>query len=269
MPIRGDDAGNNLGTGGDFTVYSGPFTGARGGSEFWARSAKFGGSGTSYLRKTALSGVSDSNTVTLILAFRTDTNTNDRVLFEIGDDPDNNNYGVYIYLSGGTTLEVRIRNSAGSIMLDSGEYSLDSTLNKQHILMLSFSSTVPHAVMYTDGTQSFDTASITNASTVLLASTKIRIGGSESTTKNDHDGDVGFFYFDDSYIDFSQESNRNLFVDQLGYPKDLQKQIDDGLIANPLVYMPFDDTSALGTNAGTGGNFSVNGSVTSGSDVNP
>jgi hypothetical protein len=76
-------------------------------------------------------------------------------------------------------------------------------------------------------------------------------------------------YLSDSYIDFSQESNRNLFIDQLGFPKNLQKQIDDGVIAEPLIYMPFDDTDALGTNNGTGGNFTVNGTVTAGADVNP
>lgn len=38
LPLRADDAGNNPGSGGDFTVNSGPFTGARGPSEYWARS---------------------------------------------------------------------------------------------------------------------------------------------------------------------------------------------------------------------------------------
>ncbi|MCP1319721.1 hypothetical protein, partial [Halomonas sp. 707B3] len=48
MPIRADDAGRNYGTGGDFTVNPGPFIGARGASEFWARSADFDGS-TGYM----------------------------------------------------------------------------------------------------------------------------------------------------------------------------------------------------------------------------
>tara|TARA_R110000744_G_scaffold335603_1_gene440923 strand:- start:260 stop:2062 length:1803 start_codon:yes stop_codon:yes gene_type:complete len=40
LPINASDAGNNLGSNADFTVHSGPFTGARGPSEYWARSAK-------------------------------------------------------------------------------------------------------------------------------------------------------------------------------------------------------------------------------------
>ena len=43
LPLRADDAGNNLGTGGDFTVNSGPFVGARGASEYIARGAAVDG----------------------------------------------------------------------------------------------------------------------------------------------------------------------------------------------------------------------------------
>jgi hypothetical protein len=83
------------------------------------------------------------------------------------------------------------------------------------------------------------------------------------------DGKLGFFYINQNYTDFSQESNRNLFVDQLGYPKDLGSDGSNPTGSSPLIYMKFDDTSALGTNSGTGGNFTVNGTVTAGADVDP
>ena len=73
-------------------------------------------------------------------------------------------------------------------------------------------------------------------------------------------------YFTTDYIDFSQESNRNLFVNQLGYPRDLSKEIEAGNIPKPLIYLPFDDTSNLGKNLGTGGDFTVIGNVTPGVD---
>lgn len=82
------------------------------------------------------------------------------------------------------------------------------------------------------------------------------------------DFNLGIMYMANSYIDFSQEANRNKFVDQLGYPKDLTKQIEDGDIATPLVYMKFDPAS-LGTNSGSGGNFGVHNSPKAGADVNP
>jgi len=79
---------------------------------------------------------------------------------------------------------------------------------------------------------------------------------------------TGFFYLSSTYTDFSQEANRNKFVDQLGYPRDLTQQIQDGDIANPQAYMKFNSNS-VGTNNGTGGNFSAVGSIGSGADVTP
>jgi hypothetical protein len=49
LPLYASSAGTNLGTGGDFTVNSGPYVGARGPSEFWADSAEFNGT-TQYLQ---------------------------------------------------------------------------------------------------------------------------------------------------------------------------------------------------------------------------
>ena len=104
-----------------------------------------------------------------------------------------------------------------------------------------------------------------NSNTALGGIVGQSTGGTGSGTL---DGEMSFFYFDDSYTDFSQEANRNKFVDQLGYPRDLTQQIEDGDIPNPLIYMKFDPTVSLGTNSGTGGNFSAaNGTVTAGADV--
>ena len=73
-------------------------------------------------------------------------------------------------------------------------------------------------------------------------------------------------YFTTDYIDFSQESNRNKFVDQLGYPKNLGDDGSEPTGSSPLVYMKFNDTAALGTNSGTAGNFTTNSGVTAGPD---
>ena len=72
-------------------------------------------------------------------------------------------------------------------------------------------------------------------------------------------------YFTTDYIDFSQEANRNLFVNQLGYPRDLTPLIEDGTIPAPLINMKFEDTDNLGKNE-YGTDFSVVGTVTAGAD---
>ena len=74
-------------------------------------------------------------------------------------------------------------------------------------------------------------------------------------------------WFATDYIDFSQEANRNKFVDQLGYPKDLGDDGSEPTGSSPLIYMKFDNTASFGTNLGTGGDFAKTGTITAGSDV--
>ena len=96
------------------------------------------------------------------------------------------------------------------------------------------------------------------------------IGAEEfsSTVRQEWDGDIGFVYFTTDFIDFSDESNRLLFADALGYPVPLLKSIDDGLIPEGLIRMGFEDSADLGFNSGTGGDFTINGTITQGADVN-
>ena len=79
-------------------------------------------------------------------------------------------------------------------------------------------------------------------------------------------GKLSEFYFTTEYIDFSQEANRLKFVDAFGNPVNLTQQIEDAAIPNPAIYMRFPPTS-FGTNSGTGGNFTVNGTITDGGQL--
>jgi hypothetical protein len=91
------------------------------------------------------------------------------------------------------------------------------------------------------------------------------ISGSGASTQT-----IGFLYFHTGFTDFSQESMRHHFMDQLGFPKDLTPAIENGDITNPLIYMKFDDPSDLTKNSGTGGDFTqTGGAITSGADVDP
>jgi hypothetical protein len=275
LPIRGDDAGNNLGSGGDFTVNSGPYTGARGGSEFWARSANFDGS-TGYLTRGALSGMSNSVYMSLMVSCRLSTRNQDDTIFEIRE-------------SGGS--RVLLRNFWISGALDTFRFTADDgDLGNAFIELYDDTTHLVSGVWYNifisidmsnssnnkmilNGVDNSYVNSFTSGSTKLSGASSVEISNrnatSDTTAVQRWEGDIANLYFNTSYIDFSQESNRNLFVDQLGYPKDLTPAIEAGDIADPLIYMKFDDTSALGTNSGTGGNFTVNGDVTDGADVDP
>ena len=257
LPIIGNDAGNNLGSGGDFTVNSGPYTGARGGSEFFARSASKASDSGNYLSRGPI--VSSSTT------------TYSGVVFAKGT-PSLNQLG-YIATIGGRFELSTVYNDVSKIRL-----SCASTGSSVNQVVDNFDPSVWNAIFFGIDTNANiylrvrnveSTASATAGGTINLQNQDMFIMSYYQGATTYGFNNVGFLYFDDSYIDFSQEANRNKFVDQLGYPKDLTKQIDDGDIPNPLVYMKFDPSVSLGTNSGTGGNFTVNGTVTAGADVTP
>ncbi len=120
--------------------------------------------------------------------------------------------------------------------------------------------------IYNNYTNTFSSVSYINHTDELDLSIQTSIFSGKSEVLQDWDGQIAEFYFTDQHIDFSQESNRNLFVNQLGYVRSLDEPIAQGLIPEPLIYLKFDDPNNLGKNSGTGGDFVVNGSVTQGSD---
>jgi hypothetical protein len=262
LPMRGDDAGNNLGTGGDFTVNSGPYTGARGGSEFWARSA-YTSSGNYLTRASSLTGAVDIKTMTAVFCFKS-ASIASRSLFGIGDGTGGGD-ALEFRTNGASRFEVQDNTDDSTVISANHGSTLANSTWYVALISVDMSNTAKRH-MYINGVDNASWGTYVN-NNLTLGSPELRIG--KVPNGGSYIGDVASLYFNDTYIDFSQESNRNLFVDQLGYPKDLTPAIDAGDIPEPLIYMKFDDTSALGTNSGTGGDFTVNGTVTAGADVDP
>ena len=276
LPLMGNDAGNNLGSGGDFNVVSGPFTGARGGSEFWARSADFNGS-TGYLaHATALTGAVDNQVFSAMFAFRNSNITLEQNILHTGNGT---NHGLSIYQAGNDLGLLVYKDTTDLIMVaNTSSGGALFSANTWYVVFVSYDrGNSSNRNIWVNGLDcsSYPTdtewVSSTGAENIWHDDTNITIGAKDTGTGyyQYHGGDIATLYFNNSYIDFSQEANRNKFVDQLGYPIDLTSAIETGDIPEPLIYMKFDDTAALGTNSGTGGNFTVNGTVTSGADFTP
>jgi len=124
--------------------------------------------------------------------------------------------------------------------------------------------------MYLDSVQqTLNTNTVTNTDILYTNINDVWIGNDYSGANSTSDGSFAICYCNNTYIDFSQETTRHKFVDQLGYPKDLTPAIEAGDIPNPLIYMKFDPTVALGTNSGTAGNFTATATPISGPDVTP
>ena len=268
LPIVGSDAGNNLGSGGDFTVNSGPFVGARGGSEFFARSVDFDAA-SDWFYRSSLSGVSNSKHFSAVFAFNIDAwTTGKERLFTCM-------YGnkeiVTIEINGsGTEINSRLKNTSNStIGYIASNQSL--SLNQWYVVMLCMDLTDSNkSRIYIDSVnQTLNSNTVVNENIPYTSVNNVWVGNDDAGANNTSDGSFAICYYNNTYIDFSQETNRHKFADQLGYPKNLTQQIEDGDIPNPLVYMKFDPTVSLGTNSGTGGDFSVTATPISGPDVTP
>jgi hypothetical protein len=259
LPLRADDAGNNLGTGGDFTVNSGPFTGARGASEFIARSVNLVTDLTSYLQGG--SGGADSKFMTLMLTGVQPNKTNDR--FIIKSEPGSRGLDVFKF----STQPMQIAGDPSRFRLEVPDSDFTEGESYTILVCVDLNNTSNRSY-FVNGVQGGDQGFVLyNNTAISYASvTDYFIGGGE-LTNDTHSGNYGAMYLSNEYVDFSQEANRLKFVDALGYPVDLQPAIDAGDIPTPLIHMKFDDTSALGTNSGSGGDFTVNGTVTAGADV--
>jgi hypothetical protein len=262
MPLDASNAGKNYGTGGDFTANSAPYVGARGASEFWARSANFG-TNLGNLSRTNVSNLA-TKTISFACAFKLNTSSlaTARTLLLI----ENSLAGLGFRAEVQTNSTVRCvgLDSSGTTVANIGSSTAHSTQLWATILF-SLDTSNTKATLIVNGNNETTTISlVTNALVDItgVAGIAREIGGA-----NDFEGISSFFYFTTDYIDFSQEVNRLKFVDAFGYPKDLKAQIDAGVIPTPLIYLPFDDPTNLGKNLGSGGDFTVNGTVTQGADV--
>jgi hypothetical protein len=268
LPIIGNDAGNNLGSGGDFTVNSGPFVGARGGSEFWSRSVKFSNAETQYLNMTSPSATS-SKTFTFACVFNASTTDVSEPLLAFS-----NSSNVTYFLTSLATTNFRLfgYNAAGTDIMN-GQFAISRTQNQWHTLLISGDmADISKFGIYFDGVDkgipTGDWTTFTNDTLGLASSTHVNIGRSNATSGQFFTGEIGNVYFSNEYTDFSQEVNRNKFIDQLGYPVDLGADGSNPSGNQPYIYATMPSTN-LGKNAGSGPDFTPVASPIAGEDFIP
>ncbi|MEL7966393.1 LamG-like jellyroll fold domain-containing protein [Vreelandella neptunia] len=258
MPIRADDAGRNYGTGGDFTVNSGPFIGARGASEFWARSVEFNGT-SGHLERNAALG-SDSRFFTLALAVRPDT-------ADAGTIFCTDSGNVIKLQSNSSVFGLTLGTSAGtSIFLESsfGSHAAGSGAWNTLLICVNMDSSGAEAA-YVDGAAvAFSPTTFSAGNNIGYSySTGFEIGA--QTGVNLFNGAVGFLWLSNEFIDFTQEANRMKFFDAFGYPVDVGEDGSKPTGNQPLIYMNND--FHLGVNQGSGGDFTSVNSPAPGPDV--
>ena len=236
LPLKASDAGNNLGTGGDFTVNSGPYTGARGPSEFWANGIQTN-SNSAYVYKS----LTAQSTFTIATAFN---------LGDGGNSPIHYSGQSGFYFESGQSL-IRFYNGSSQVVQFSNSTNYTSGW---HIVLLSVNLSTNTAYCYVDGVSmpittnnmsSYSTADFTNLRMPYEANSK-----------------VGAFYMSSTFVDISQEANRLKFFDALGNPLDWGSEVTNENIDSPIVLLKFNNSSLFGSNSGTGGDFTATSNIT-------
>lgn len=262
LPMYGNNAGKNYGTGGDFTVNSGPYTGARGPNEFWGNIADFDGTTGRLSRTSGLVGIADGKTFSSSFWLRADTLAS---LFYFTEATGGVGSSVYWYVNTAGNLFFNMTNASG---VDVCSASIASAIvaNQWYYITINVDLTnAANRSVYINGSAASVTWSVYTNQNMDLTTSDWTIG-SGTGGSSPLNGKLSEFYFTTEYIDFSLESNRLKFRDAFGNPTDLPAAIAAQSIPNPAIYMRFDPAS-FGTNSGTGGNFTVNGTISDGGQL--
>lgn len=260
LPMYGNNAGKNYGTGGDFTVNSGPFTGARGPNEFWGNKAVFNGT-TGRLSRSTMSGVSASSTVSGSFWINVTNYPASQAGILYGSS------GLRVLLSSTNTqpLTFVATNSAGTTILSVQTNTTTINTGVNYFVQYCFDMTnAAKRFVYINGvSQSLIVSTYTNDNIAHNLMAPIIGWNNGSGYLN---GGLAEMYMTTSYIDFSQEAERLKFRDAFGYPVNLSAQITAAAIPTPPIYVRFDPASQ-GTNSGTGGDFTKTGTITDGGQL--
>lgn len=228
------------------------------GASYTVNAVKFDGS-TNYLDRGAeLTGAVGSKSVSFSLWCRIDA-------LQTGIICDIRNasagaFGFEITYFGGTTQLFVISgyNSSGTQILNVSTVVAYASTTKWLNLLFSANLSTGATNLYVNNVSDKNTITATN-DTIDFTKNDCTIGaGTGFSTK--FDGALAEIWIaPNQFIDFSVSGNRALFIDSNGFPVNLGSTGQTPTGTAPLIYLKNPATS-VGTNSGTGGNFTANGS---------
>jgi len=161
---------------------------------------------------------------------------------------------------------VNARNTAETLILNMLSSTYVSSATWRHVLM-SWDLGNVTARLYVNDTNDSNSPSITNDTIDYTRADWGVCGAPEGSAK--FNGCVAEFYFaPGQYLDISQVANRRKFISARGKPVDLGTDGYRPTGVAPLIYLHLDDGESVAnfaTNRGTGGNFTLNGTLDTGS----
>ena len=231
-------------------------------SAFTAEAVDFDGT-TDRLDRLALSGISDGKEFTFscwayindnnlyqsLLSFTTNTTPTWKVLFRVGT------------ASTAARFEILARDSSQNLAVNFNASAQPLTLGAWNHLMCAVDSANGNIKVFVNDVQDTSTP-LTNANYNSNYTAPVSIGY-RRTLIDYVDGDLSDLWFDNNYLDITVESNRRKFISATGTPVDLGSDGSTPTGSQPPIF--FTGAASVwnaGTNAGSGGSFTMTGAVT-------
>ena len=225
----------------------------------YGTSTRFNGTSDYLSRSSDLTGNADGKTLTFscwVFLPPMDSrsgNNNQRVLYAT-DSSDN---GVLFNVDSSGYLGLEAWN--GGVRTLQGTTTTKIGINVwTHILVsMDMSNSSNRYVYFNDVAASVTWSTYNNANIEFTRPTHYIGVWGNGTARHFYD-DMAHFYLDYTYRNLSTESNRRIFIDANGGSTSASSLA----ALNPIMYLPMTTAYAVGKNAGTGGDFTANGSPT-------
>lgn len=222
---------------------------------YTANAISFSTSSTWMDRGAALTGIVDGKQGSVSFLFKPGQVSGSQTILEIRNSGGGAVGFLITYTSSGK-FQISGNQSGGTSCLSVITSNTYTSLTTYYLVQASWDLSTGTVNLYVNGTSDASSISTVNAN-ISYTKTDADIGGFSGLNRPVH-ASLSEFWFTTSYLDFSSSANRGLFINSSGYPLFLGTtgQIPTG--TSPIIYINGSAANA-GTNAGTGGNFTVNG----------
>lgn len=225
--------------------------------------ADFDGTNDFMARGADLTGNADSKKGLVSIWYRPDAGNNIDLLIY-----NTSGFGVVWYDGGADKFFFAFYNSAATPLLQMGTASTYAALSWYHVLASwDLAASATHLYINDVSDKSVSTGPVND--TIDYTRTNYFIGGTTGPT-DCADGQIAEVYFaPGQYLDLSLVANRRRFISGSGKPVHLGTNGSLPTGTAPLVYQHIDDGEAVAnfaTNRGTGGDFTITGTLSTGSN---
>ena len=270
LPNRAALVGTNAGAGGNFTINGAPKDANSTPVYYYAEPAKFDGTNDYMARGAGLTGASDGKQGTISFWIRVDSGDGTyRMLLRSATDtglvqiyaPNNNNK---IFIEGYSTAPAQV------LKIQTNSQVLSGPVWRHVIASWDLATGVGQ--LYLDNTSDLAAGSVLTNTNIDYTESNWYVGADgTSGFMNKLPAAIADLWFNTTYLDISQSSNRAKFIDQVTLrpvPLGAKGELPTG--SQPLLYLGRDYAN-FQTNLGSGGDFTVTGALeratTSPSDV--